>query len=166
MTTAGSAPASIERVIDADGCEAVRPLVVDHARYERSSTVVPADWARRASALITDGRLELFAAVVDDLPVGYATLTVDIGTWSAAAFAHLDCLYVDEAHRGGGLGRQLVDAVIAHAHAHAHESGAGELRWQTPAWNSDAIRFYERLGAHRQTKERFTLPLSRCLQPA
>ena len=58
-----------------------------------------------------------------------------------------------EGHRDGGVGKLLAHAVIELA----RERGSGELQWQTPAWNSGAIRFYSRLGARQQSKERFTL---------
>ena len=131
----------------------MRALAEAHARHERSDIVVPADWATRILDLITTKRLELFVAEVSGTPIGFATLTHDVGTWAAAPYAHLESLYVAEGHRDAGVGRLLADAVIERA----RERGSGELQWQTPAWNSGAIRFYSRLGARQQSKERFTL---------
>ena len=87
--------------------------------------------------------------------IGYTTYTLDFSTWRGAAYMYLDCLFVAEEHRGGGWGRRLLDAVIAAA-VHA---GATEVQWQTPDWNSDAIRFYDRTGAQRQLKARYLVPL-------
>ena len=150
-----SAMVSIVRATTAAECASVRALAVAHARYERSDTVVPADWATRILDLIRTERLELFLAEVSATPVGFATLTHDVGTWAAAPYAHLDSLYVAEGHRDAGVGKLLTDAVIELA----RERGSGELQWQTPTWNSGAIRFYNRLGARQQRKERFTLAL-------
>jgi hypothetical protein len=36
--------------------------------------------------------------------------------------------------------------------------GDDEIQWQTPTWNTDARRFYERLGARPAEKIRYTLP--------
>jgi GNAT superfamily N-acetyltransferase len=131
----------------------VRPLVEAHAQYERSETTLPPDWDSRTADLIETGRLMLLVAVAAGAPVGYATLTDDVATWSAAPYAHLDCLYVAEAHRDTGIGRLLIDAAVRCA----VDQGYSELQWQTPAWNAGAIRFYDRLGARHQAKERFSL---------
>lgn len=145
----------IARVTGVADCARVRPLVVAHIRHEQSGAVVPLDWAERTAQLIHEGRLTLLVALDSERPVGYATITRDVSTWTAGAYAHLDCLYVDDEHRNAGVGRQLVDGVITCTREH----GIAELQWQTPPWNEAAIRFYERLGAHHQLKERFTLML-------
>lgn len=134
-------------------CEAVRTLVQAHAVYERSATVLVDDWSARIARVIAAGQLHLFVAQDDGKPVGYATTMVAVATWSAAPFAELDCLFVSEESRGAGVGALLVAA----AAGVARQDGCAELQWQTPAWNEGAIRFYRRLGAHNQSKERFTL---------
>ena len=70
------------------------------------------------------------------------------------AVGHL-AVFVAEAHRGGGVGRLLLDAATHQARSRGHR----ELQWQTPQWNTAAIGFYERLGATHTSKERFTLAL-------
>lgn len=68
----------------------------------------------------------------------------------------MDCLYVCADARGAGVGRMLFDVVVAHARA----SGRAELQWQTPAWNTDAARFYRRAGAAEAAKLRYVLRTS------
>lgn len=147
---------TVRPVTDLTDCERVRSLAVEHAAYEHSTTVIPLDWAALASRLIHAERLRVFVAEADGLPVGYATLTFDASTWSATMYAHLDCLYVRHDYRNAGVGPLLFSA----AADSAREEGVDELQWQTPSWNSGAIRFYERLGATSQAKERFTLRLT------
>ena len=86
---------------------------------------------------------------------GYATATIDFSTWRAAPFMHLDCLFVRGAHRGQGVGRRLMQAVIEKARVR----GIQELQWQTPDWNTDADRFYRRIGAIARAKLRYSLQL-------
>jgi ribosomal protein S18 acetylase RimI-like enzyme len=43
------------------------------------------------------------------------------------------------------------------ADGHARAQGCEALQWQTPVWNEGAIRFYDRLGATRLAKQRYTL---------
>ncbi|NYJ01982.1 ribosomal protein S18 acetylase RimI-like enzyme [Nocardioides thalensis] len=131
-------------------------LIHAHAEYERSSVRQPADEVlSRLDAWCREGRVELAGAFVGSELAGYASLTSDVATWTGEEFGHLDCLYVNEAHRGQMLGQQLVDAVVGRARVR----GFRELQWQTPSWNTRAIRFYERIGATGTHKQRFRLEL-------
>jgi len=105
------------------------------------------------TAFIAAGRIDLFVARSAGEPVGYATLTRGVSTWDAEPYGYLDCLFVAEGHRSSGLGVLLIEAVVARS----RELDLGDLQWQTPEWNDGAIRFYERLGATRLAKQRFTL---------
>ena len=134
----------------------VRALAQAHARFEQSNVVLPADWSRRMAGLTAAGRVDLFVATAEDEAVGYASVTNDVSTWTGATYAHLDCLYLADGHRGHGSGLLLFDAVVGRARS----VGRTELQWQTPAWNEGAIRFYRRTGAHSHDKTRFVLPLT------
>lgn len=52
-------------------------------------------------------------------------------------------LYVVETSRGNGEGENLMRA----AAAEAVRRDCGLMKWQVARWNSEAARFYERLGA-------------------
>ncbi|MDH6110282.1 ribosomal protein S18 acetylase RimI-like enzyme [Kitasatospora sp. MAP12-15] len=130
---------------------ALAALCADHARYERSGPVA-ADLAERLHPALFGAAPRLAALVLvapDGELAGYATWSREFSTWTGAEYTHLDCLYVDAAHRSGGHGRRLIEAVIA-------ETDAGPLQWQTPDWNTGAQRFYDRLGAHGTAKIRYT----------
>lgn len=146
-------PVVITRAITAADCEPARPLAIAHARFERSEVQIPRDWADRVAARIAQERLDVFIATSGGEAVGFASLTSDVSTWTGELYGHLDCLYVDEAERGAGVGQLLLSAVSDRATAR----GLTELQWQTPTWNERAIAFYRRTGARSTTKERFTL---------
>ncbi|MGO4569268.1 GNAT family N-acetyltransferase [Rhizobium sp. 2YAF20] len=74
--------------------------------------------------------------------IGYAGLTFDYALWTACRFAHVDCLFVCEIARGQGIGKHLFERACRLV----GEAGAERIEWQTPVWNLDAIRFYERQG--------------------
>ncbi|WP_164876174.1 GNAT family N-acetyltransferase [Falsirhodobacter deserti] len=57
--------------------------------------------------------------------------------------------------RGLGIGRRLLQTVIDAA----RQAGAIRPEWQTPRWNTAAIRFYQQSAAELLEKERFRLPL-------
>ncbi|WP_267381491.1 MULTISPECIES: GNAT family N-acetyltransferase [unclassified Sphingomonas] len=127
------------------------PLIRSHAAYERGETSVSV--AALRSALEPPFLLLGWVAMQAGQLVGYATATLDFSTWTGRSFLHLDCLFVQEGCRGGGIGAALLEAV----RAHAAEREISEMQWQTPNWNKDAIRFYLREGAVMVPKERFTL---------
>ena len=71
-----------------------------------------------------------------------------------------DCLFLRDAYRGRGWGRSLVEHVVRTT----FEVRTVNVQWQTPTWNRDAVRFYERLGASAAEKLRFTLRRDTCSQ--
>lgn len=144
-------PVVIRRALGSDA-PVIAALAAEHADYERS--VARPDVHALAAALdAAPPRLRVWIAEADGYPVGYAAATEDFSTWRAEGFLHLDCLFVRAAHRGHGLGAGLFRRV----RSHAHECGIAALEWQTPTWNADAIRFYERMGGAHTLKARFTL---------
>jgi len=84
---------------------------------------------------------------------GYVTAFEGFSTWSGRAYLEMDCLFLKEDVRGAGHGRDLMDAVMVFARNH----GFAEVQWQTPDWNAAAIGFYNRKGAQRRAKLRFSL---------
>lgn len=63
-------------------------------------------------------------------------------TWSVADRCYLEDLYVDEAARGHGAGRALIEAV----YAAADERQADQVYWLTQDFNETARRLYDRVG--------------------
>jgi GNAT superfamily N-acetyltransferase len=139
---------------------AVARLCAAHAEYEKAPPV-PGDLAAKLESVLfgPSPRAWCLVADHDGELVGYATYSLEFATWQAADYVHMDCLFVTDAHRGGGWGRRLVDAVADAART----LGADEVQWQTPEWNLDAIRFYDRTGARARHKARYSLPLHRQL---
>jgi GNAT superfamily N-acetyltransferase len=129
-------------------------LCAEHAAFERAAYDPDGKEARLAAALFGEApRLWAWVAVSDDGVVGYASATEDFSTWNAVPFLSMDCLFVQPGHRNGGLGAELLGAILQFARAR----GLAEVQWQTPAWNADASRFYRRHGGIAQDKARFSL---------
>jgi len=130
-------------------------MIAAHVAYEKAA----------ASSATCDGlgdllfgvppRLYGFVAEADDEIVGYATGSLETSTWSARQYLHMDCLFVMAHARGAGVGACL----LAGMRDLARRLGVDEMQWQTPTWNDGAIRFYQRIGASRQSKMRFRLDL-------
>lgn len=80
--------------------------------------------------------------------VGIALWYLTFSTWQVRNGIWLEDLYVEEAHRGSGLGvallRTLADTCV--------ERGYGRLEWCVLRWNEPSIRFYESVGARPQSE--------------
>ncbi len=135
---------------------AIARLCAAHATFERAGSV-SADLATRLKPMLFSARPRAWCLVVDHRGelIGYATCSPEFSTWQASDYVHLDCLFVTEPHRGEGWGKALFNAVKKTAAA----QGAAQVQWQTPDWNTDAIRFYHRAGAQALPKVRFSLPI-------
>jgi GNAT superfamily N-acetyltransferase len=123
----------------------ITPLCAEHAAFEKADFNSD-DHASRLAEMMSGSvpRITILVAEIVDLgPIGYAAVAREASTWRASEYLHLDCLFVREPHREIGVGRQLLDAVVAMAKAY----GLVEVQWQTPSWNRRAIHFYRVLGA-------------------
>ncbi len=95
------------------------------------------------------------AAIADGQIVGFATYFHAYYSWTGKAI-YLDDLYVKDSHRKFGLGGQLLDGIIVLA----RNSHCKTVRWLVSRWNTNAIEFYKRLGAHiDDTEMTAVLPL-------
>jgi diamine N-acetyltransferase len=96
-------------------------------------------------------------AVTDGEIVGFATYFFSFYSWTGKAI-YLDDLYVKNSHRNYGIGKQLLEAVINLA----KESHCKTVRWLVSRWNTNAIEFYKKIGAHvDDTEMTCVLPLSK-----
>ncbi|WP_108869050.1 GNAT family N-acetyltransferase [Aquimarina aquimarini] len=82
---------------------------------------------------------------------GYATFMKQFSTWDAEFYIYLDCLYLKDATRGKGIGKQIMSIIYKHAIAEK----CSIVQWQTPNFNTGAIHFYKKIGATSKSKERF-----------
>lgn len=128
-------------------------LCRDHAAFEAAQFTSDgkAD-VLRAALFAPVPRLRCIVAEADHSIIGYATFTTDFSTWKAAEYVYMDCLFVDADYRAAGLGTQMMSTIARNAGI----LGCATVEWQTPAWNSNAARFYERLGARSSNKLRFS----------
>ena len=107
------------------------------ASYEETLRLRLAEIVER----LTASGFTRFGGLADGKLVGLAGLQMRSGEKEKHK-AHLFSMYVDAAHRGTGLARQLVEAVIAGA----REAGAVVLHLSVTVGNAPAQRFYRRLG--------------------
>jgi GNAT superfamily N-acetyltransferase len=71
--------------------------------------------------------------------IGFTHYLFQRSTWLLNSQCYLQDLYVEEATRGGGLGRALIAAVVDAA----REAGAARVYWNTHETNAVARRLYD-----------------------
>jgi len=88
--------------------------------------------------------VEAVLGEIDGEVVGYALFFTNYSTFLGKPGLYLEDLYVRAAHRRSGLGKGLLSRLAEIA----VERDYGRFEWTVLDWNEDAIRFYERMGAH------------------
>ena len=143
MTAAPAAPIAIRFATRAD-VPTILAFIRALADYERLAHEVVADEPALAATLFGDRpAAEVLIAELAGAPVGFALFFPSYSTFLARPGLYLEDLFVDPAARGQGVGLALMSALAQVAVAR----GYGRFEWSVLDWNSNAIRFYERLGA-------------------
>jgi GNAT superfamily N-acetyltransferase len=86
---------------------------------------------------------EALVAEADGDVVAFALFFRNFSTFLAQPGLYLEDLYVSPSRRGQGIG----EALLRRLAQLAVERGCGRFEWSVLDWNSNAIRFYERMGA-------------------
>lgn len=121
-------------------------LVRELAAYEREPEAATATEADFHAALFpAHGHPTTFALVAEDdgRVVGIAVWFLTFSTWNGGNGIWLEDLYVEESHRGRGLGAALLSALAEIC----VERGWKRLEWTVLKWNTPSIEFYRALGA-------------------
>jgi GNAT superfamily N-acetyltransferase len=119
-------------------------LIQELARFERLTHQVKGSASELARDLFGQRpAAEALIAERDGRALGYALFFTTYSTFLTRPGLYLEDLYVRESERGQGVGKALLERVIELA----RERGAGRLEWSVLDWNSNAIAFYEKMGA-------------------
>lgn len=84
-----------------------------------------------------------FLAWQDGKAVGMVNWIVHPSTWTVGDYCYLQDLFVSPDLRGGGVGKQLIEAVYAAARAR----GCSRVYWLTHETNSTAMKLYDKVAA-------------------
>ena len=135
--------ARLRSAVRADVPEILR-LIRALAEYEKLSAEVVATEAALADTLFgARPAAEVLLAEEGARAVGFALFFQNYSTFLGRPGIYLEDLFVEPAHRGKGLGKQLLQAIARLA----VERGCGRFEWAVLDWNAPAIGFYESLGA-------------------
>ncbi len=132
------------RPVRPDDVAAVVGLVRELAEYEKAAHEVQLTEVQLTAALFGDDpKLFGHVAEADGAVVGMALWFLNFSTWRGTHGIYLEDLYVRPAHRGSGLGRELLRTLADLC----VQRGYGRLEWSVLDWNTPSIEFYEAAGA-------------------
>jgi GNAT superfamily N-acetyltransferase len=130
-----------------DEAEVLR-LVKGLAVYERAPDAVQAtEETLRETLFGANPRVYAFLAELDGRIVGLALWFMTYSTWTGRPSLYLEDLFVVDDARGQGVAR----ALMARLAQETRVRDCARMDWAVLDWNVDAMAFYERLGARRQT---------------
>jgi len=136
------------REIKEKDLDKVIELIALHADWEKCPyQEQPQDKENLRKQIFEVGDLKGLVVEVDNQVVGYATYIKQYSTWDAHYYNYMDCLFLEEQHRGSGWGKKIVDKI--------KEEGL-PMQWQTPPHNEMGIGFYNHIGAEGKPKVRFS----------
>jgi len=144
-----------------DDLEAVTGLIAEFRDWW-GKTEPAVEVIREVTSQLLDHDHTEFLLAFDDggKAVGLCQLRYRLSVWTAAEDCWLEDLFMTESARGGGHGRQLVEAAFESARAR----GCRRIELDVNEQNTGALRFYESLGFSSEPKPPGrTLFLSRTL---
>lgn len=93
---------------------------------------------------------DAIVAFAGETPIGYAVFYPNFATFRGQRGLYLEDIFIKKEYRGAGAG----EMIIKYLAKSAKERGFERIDFQVLEWNTPAIKFYEKLGAHRDEEER------------
>ncbi len=144
------------RFVESKDMQQIIELCEAHAQYEKSDYSTKNKAVQLSKDLFSETP-KLYCLVVesDNELIGYATYMKQYATWNACEYMYMDCLFIKDMARGFGIGEKLVKRI----QKEGKKLNCILVQWQTPSFNTRAMKFYKRIGATSKSKERFFLSI-------
>jgi len=133
---------TIRKAIKEDSVH-IHRLITELAVYEKLESEMKASIEDLETSIFDEGKANVIMAEWDGEVVGYALYFYSYSTFLAKAGIYLEDLYVEQKHRGKGIGKTL----LAELAKITVDKGYGRLEWSVLDWNKPAIDFYKSIGA-------------------
>ena len=123
----------------------IKELIHELALYEKAPESAQATIAHITGAFFVEHPAVFSEMVEDDsgVVVGLAIWFLNYSTWTGTHGIYLEDLFIRPEARGKGYGK----AVLTHLARICIDRGYHRLQWWVLDWNTDAIGFYQGLGA-------------------
>ncbi|HEX9423451.1 MAG TPA: GNAT family N-acetyltransferase [Pyrinomonadaceae bacterium] len=131
-----------------DATEADVPLILtfmrELAEYEEGlDSVSVTEEKLHATLFGPKPYVEAIIAYENDSPVAFAIYFFTYTSFAGLPSLYLEDIFVRQAARGLGIGRQL----LAFLARRASQRGCARMEWSVLNWNEPAMTFYKKLGA-------------------
>jgi len=131
-----------------DATEADVPLILtfmrELAEYEEGlDSVSVTEEKLHATLFGPKPYVEAIIAYENDSPVAFAIYFFTYTSFAGLPSLYLEDIFVRQAARGLGIGRQL----LAFLARRASQRGCARMEWSVLNWNEHAMTFYKKLGA-------------------
>ncbi|MDO5046482.1 GNAT family N-acetyltransferase [Campylobacter sp.] len=138
---------TIRKAIKSDA-KAIISMINELAEYEKLSSEVKIDESVFISHIFEKKLANALVAVSKSgETAGYAIFFHSFSTFLGRAGIYLEDLYVKKEFRGQGIGIKFIKTLAEIC----EQEGFGRLEWECLDWNEPSIKFYESLGAKRQS---------------
>ena len=126
-------------------------LMREFAEYENLLDYVEVTEERLKIALFGETKVaDALIVFADDAPVGYAVFYPNFATFRGQRGLYLEDIFITQEFRGKGVGEMILKRLAQTA----KERGFERIDFQVLEWNTPAVKFYKKLGAHRDEEER------------
>jgi GNAT superfamily N-acetyltransferase len=126
-----------------EDCSRILELIKELAIYEKAPEQVTVTEAHFMESGFSEKPVWwAFVAEVNQVVLGFALYYIRYSTWKGQRL-YLEDILVTEAARGKGIGKLLMDRVVAEA----KERKFSGIVWQVLQWNTPAIQFYKKYNA-------------------
>lgn len=127
-----------------DDIPQIKRYIEELAAFEKLSHICQADAALLQQHLFSaTPKAHVIMAEWNGEPAGFALFFYNFSTFLARPGLYVEDVFVREPLRSNGIGK----AIFQHLAQRALAEGCGRMEWWVLDWNTDAIRFYQRLGA-------------------
>ena len=124
-------------------CAVLLGLIQELAVYEKMEDQVVATEESLRDSLFRQKKAEVLLGEFNGKPVAFTLFFSNYSTFWGKANLYIEDVYVQEAFRGRGFGREIFRKVAEIAAAR----GCERIDWSCLNWNTSAMGFYESLGA-------------------
>jgi GNAT superfamily N-acetyltransferase len=120
-------------------------LVNELAKFERLTPPSSTGKRRLVRDTFHKKKLNLLLAFDGKRPIAYALYFFTYSSFLARPTLYLEDLFVIEDYRKRGVGKRLFLELVNES----KRERCGRMEWAVLTWNSNAIKFYEKIGASR-----------------
>lgn len=124
----------------------VLELIKELAEYEKLAHEVVASKELIEEWIFEKQKAHVLLGYEEDTLVGYCLYFYNFSTFLARAGIYIEDIYVKEAYRNKGYGKQFFKAVAEIA----IRENCGRIDWACLKWNQPSLEFYQKLGAEKQ----------------